>query len=176
MTPNPLPRLAAAASLCAGVLATTAAPHQHGVGAMDVALDGATLTLTLRLPLDSVVGFERAPRTDAERRAAAQALDTLRDAAKLFAPDAAAQCSAAQPPAIDAGVLAPGAKPAAGEHADLDATYVLRCAQPAQLKAVEMPIFDALKRLQRIDVQVAGPQGQRKATLRRNARTLRLAP
>lgn len=174
--------LAFAAPLAALLLATAlatvarAAPHQHGVGAMDVALDGATLTVTLRLPLDTLVGYERAPRTPAERAAADAVLLKLRDAATLLVPDAAAGCNA-QPATIDAGPLAPGAQPARGEHADLGATYTFTCAQPAQLRAIALPIFETLTRLQRVDVQVAGPQGQRKATLRRSAaRSLRLAP
>jgi hypothetical protein len=165
-----------AALLAAAHLAARAAPHQHGVGAMDVALDGAALTVTLRLPLDTLVGYERAPRTAAERAAADAVLLQLRDASTLLVPDAAAGCRA-QPPAIDAGPLAPGAQPVRGEHADLEATYTFTCAQSAQLRAIALPIFETLPRLQRVDVQVAGPQGQRKATLRRSAaRSLRLAP
>ena len=41
--------------------------HVHGAVQLDVAVDGPTLTLTLEAPLDSVVGFERAPRTAAEK-------------------------------------------------------------------------------------------------------------
>jgi hypothetical protein len=162
---------------CAALLAVgaQAAPHQHGVIALNFALDGATLTIEVKAPLDSLVGWERAPRNDAERRAAAEALERLRDPARLFTPDAAAQCSAAVPQ-VDAGLLAPDAKPAAGEHADLQASYRYTCAQPTQLRAIALPIFDAFKRIQRIEVQAVGPQGQRKSTLRRANSLLKLAP
>lgn len=155
--------------------AAQAAPHQHGVIALDVALDGTALVVELNAPLDSLVGYERAPRTEAERHAAAEALQRLRDPAQLFTPDAGAQCNAAAPQ-VDAGLLAPGAKPAAGEHADLQASYRWTCNQPAQLRSIALPIFDAFKRIQRIDVQVVGPQGQRKATLRRTSPALKLVP
>jgi hypothetical protein len=165
--------LAALAALL--TVAAYAAPHQHGVVTLDVAIDGSTLTLELNAPLDSLVGWERAPRNDAERRAAADTLQRLRDPAQLFTPDAAAQCQAAAPQ-VDAGLLAPGAKPAAGEHAELRASYTYRCAQAAQLRSIALPLFDAFKRIQRVDVQVVGPQGQRKATLRRTGAVLKLAP
>ena len=61
------------------------------------------------------------------------------------------------------------------EHADLDATYVFKCAQPARLTALEVLLFDAFKRVERIDVQAVLPQGQTKAVLRRSARVMRLA-
>jgi hypothetical protein len=165
--------LAACAALLAA--AAQAAPHQHGVIALNVALDGTTLTIEMNAPLDSLVGWERAPRNDAERRAAADALLRLGDPAKLFTPDAAAQCSPAAPQ-VDAGLLAPGAKPVAGEHADLQASYRYTCTQPAQLRSIALPIFDAFRRIQRIEVQAVGPQGQRKATLRRASAVLKLAP
>jgi len=162
---------------CAALLtvAAQAAPHQHGVIALNVALDGTTLTVELNAPLDSLVGYERAPRNDAERRAAAEVLQRLRDPAQLFMPDAAAQCRATAPQ-LEAGLLAPDAKPAAGEHADLQASYRWTCAQPAQLRSIALPVFDTFKRIQRIEVQTVGPQGQRKATLRRAGAVLKLAP
>lgn len=168
-------RTALAAGAAFLAFAAQAAPHQHGVVALNVALDGTALTLELDAPLDSLVGWERAPRNDSERRAAADALQRLRDPAQLFTPDAAAQCQAAAPQ-VNAGLLAPGTKPAAGEHADLQASYRWTCAQPTQLRSIALPIFDAFKRIQRIEVQAVGPHGQRKATLRRTSAVLKLAP
>ena len=148
--------------------------HEHGRLRLAIAIDGEQLSIALEAPLDSLVGFERAPRTDAERRSAAAALARLRDAAALFTPDAAARC-AAQPVELDAGLLAPGAAAApAQEHADIDANYSFRCSQPAQLRALQTTLLEAFPRATRIDVQVAGPRGQRKATLQRPARTIEL--
>ena len=161
--------------LCTAGLASAAKPHQHGAMKLGVAVEGAELTLVVEMPLDSLVGFERAPRTDAERKAASAALATMRDGAALFRLDAAAQCTLAS-----AKVAAPvleqvAAADAKKEHADLDATYVFKCAQPARLTALEVLLFDAFKRVERIDVQAVLPQGQTKAVLRRSARVMRLA-
>ena len=162
--------LMAALPLCA----TAQHAHEHGQLRLSIAVDGEQLSIALEAPLDSLVGFERAPRTDAERRNAAAALARLRDAAALFAPDAAARCTA-QPVELEAGLLAPGAVGKPGqEHADLEANYSFRCAQPAQLRALQTSLLEAFPRARRIDVQVAGPRGQRKATLQRPARTIEL--
>ncbi len=133
--------------------------HEHGQLRLSIAVDGEQLSIALEAPLDSLVGFERAPRTDAERRSAAAALARLRDVAALFTPDAAARCTA-QPVELDAGLLAPGAaaQPAQDDHADLEASYSFRCTQPAQLRAVQTTLLDAFPRATRIDVQVAGPR------------------
>lgn len=150
--------------------------HEHGALRMDLSLEGADLSIALAMPLDSAVGYERAPRTEAERQAAAAALARLRDGAAMFRPDAAAQCSLTSA-AVSAPVLerpAPAGQAADG-HADLDATYVFRCTQPAKLLQLEVLLFDAFKRVDRIDVQAALPHGQRKATLLKTARVLRLA-
>ncbi len=46
--------------------------------------------------------------------------------------------------------------------------------QPGELRTLEVGLFDAYKRIQRIDVQVVGPKGQAKATLKRPARKVQL--
>ena len=142
---------------------------------MNVTVEGAQVSIELVMPLDSVVGFERAPRTDAERKNAAAALDRLRDGESLFRLDAAAQCRQASAD-IDAPVLTQPAAPAKGDHADLEARYVFRCAQPAALASLDVALFDAFARVERVQVQAVLAKGQRKAVLRKTNRVLKLAP
>lgn len=157
---------------CVPVLAAGA--HVHGNARVDIAIEGGELTIALDMPLDGLVGFERAPRTEAERNAAAAALARMREGDTLFRPSAQAQCKLSKV-TVTAPVLEPGHKPQAGsEHADLEASYVFACAQPAALAALDIALFDAFKRLQRIDIQAALPHGQSKATLRRPARQFKL--
>lgn len=181
-------------SLICGVLisvalAAASKPHEHGVVRLDVSIEGQQVTIAMTAALDNWLGFERAPRTDAERKAAAEVLARLRNpsqGAALFALNAQAQCQLAQAE-VSAPVLEPAAKPAAApaappppatkggaEHADLEASYSFQCAQPAQLRSLDLGLLDAYKRIQRIEVQVAGPKGQAKVTLRRPARSVTL--
>lgn len=165
--------------------------HEHGVAKLDVAIEGNKLTVAMESPLDSLLGFERAPRTDNERKAATDMLARLRSGGALFKADAAAKCTlskvevtapvleaAGNPPISGAGaktaVPGPVAKAAEGDHADLDASYEYTCAQPQQLRALEQGLFAAFRRMQRIEVQVAGAQGQSKVTLKRPAQTVKL--
>lgn len=66
--------------------------HVHGIGQMNVVLDGNTLAIELDSPAANLVGFEHAPRDEAEEAVLEQAVARLRDAAALFALPAAAQC------------------------------------------------------------------------------------
>jgi hypothetical protein len=172
--------LAAAVAACASAGTAWAAgkAHEHGALKLDVAIEGQKLTIAMEAPLDNLLGFERAPRTDAERKAAAEVLARLRRPDKgtpLFAMDAAAQCTLGKAE-VQAPVLEPGAKTAPkDEHADLDASYEFTCAQPDALRTLDVGLFEAYRRIQRIDVQVAGPKGQAKATLKRPARKVQLA-
>lgn len=146
--------------------------HEHGVVRVDVAVQGESLAVNLDAPLDSLVGFERAPRNGKERQAADEVLARLKSGTGLFNGDASAQCTLSKAE-VKAPVLEAAAT-AKGGHADLEASYEFRCAQPAQLRTLDLGLFEAFKRIQRIDVQVAGARGQVKATLRRPARSVRL--
>jgi len=160
--------------------ALAAGAHSHGVAKLDVAVDGPTLTLRLESPLDSLVGFERAPRNDAERaqvRAMAQALR----AGNSFVPSAAARCrldrvllaSPVLAPDLlgETGAAAPG-KPGE-DHAELEGTLTYRCEEAKALQGIDVMLFDYFKRLGRVDVQVAGPKGQSAAKLTARSRQMR---
>lgn len=133
------------------------------MGALDVGRDGRTLAIELRLPAKDLVGFERAPRNDAERRAIEQARLALADPA-LFVPTAAAQCVAKEPPAVE--VPAFPAKPATGDdHADFAATFRFECANAAALAGLEHAVFKAFPKIKRLNAQFAGASGQKKTVL-----------
>jgi hypothetical protein len=179
-----MPRRAATALFTALLMGAgppaIAGPHVHGEGRLDIAVEGAGVTLLLRMPMESLVGFERAPRTDDERARVAAALARLREPARLFTFDAAAGCTPAGAPDLHAPVI--GLAPAGGVattgsrdgHADLDATLRFACTTPGSLREVKHALFEAFPRLSRLVVQVAGAKGQAKAVLRRPAAVIAL--
>ncbi len=158
----------------------TEAAHVHGLMRLDIAVDQKLLTLQLEAPLDSLLGFERRPRTPTERQAADALLKQMGDAVALFKPDAAAQCVLAKV-TLESAVLqskTPASEKESGpqsDHADLDASYEFNCAHPDRLTAIEVGLFDAFKRLQKIEVQVAGAKGQSRQTLQRPDKRVKLA-
>jgi Protein of unknown function (DUF2796) len=149
--------------------------HVHGLARMDVALQAGELSVSLEMPLESLLGFERAPRDTAERQQVEAALARLR-APGLLRAQPAAQCTLRSVDLDVPAVLtsAPARSGAAEEHADLQAHWVFDCAQPQALQTLVVDLFEAFARVQRIEVQMVLPAGQRKTVLRPAMRVLRL--
>lgn len=181
-------RAALACVAMAGASAWAGKAHEHGAAQLSVALDGPQLSLVWVLPQDSLLGFEHAPRTPAQRQAAAAALARLRDAPALVQPSPPAQCTL-QAVAVDApalvgpsgGTSATAAAHAHADtsgHADVEASYTYTCARAAALVDLRLRVFEQWPRVERLEVQAALPGGQFKRLLRRasGATVLVLSP
>jgi hypothetical protein len=139
-----------------------AGPHEHGIGHLQVALDGRALAVELRLPAKDVVGFERAPRNDAERARIDEARAALANAA-LFTPAAAAQCASK-----GADVTLPqfsGKSGGADDHADFEAVHRFDCANAAALAALEHGVFKAFPKIKQLRAQALTARGQKQVIL-----------
>ena len=66
--------------------------HEHGVGLMNMAIDGDILAIEMNVPGADIVGFEHAATAKADRAAVERALAVLADPANLIALPAAAAC------------------------------------------------------------------------------------
>jgi len=151
--------------------------HEHGVAQLDIGVEPSRVSLILDTPLDNVLGYERAPRSDAERAAADALLAKLRAGDTLIRIDGQAACGAPKVE-IKAPVLEPGAagKDAKDGHADLEAVWDFPCKSGAKAGFVDLGgLFDALPRLKRVNIQIATPRGQMKAVLTRGNTRIRLA-
>lgn len=173
---NRLPSLALATLACPvllaplGVSAHEPGAHVHGVAELRVAVDGPQLEIDLESPLDNVLGFEHAPRTDKQRAAVRAMAGKLRQAQTLFVPTAAGQCilasvqlSSAALPADLLGETGPAAVEASKDqdgHADLDASFTFKCAAPLQLQGMDVKLLEAFPGFRKLNVSVAGPKGQ----------------
>lgn len=88
---------ACAAALTAGPFARAQehrelGAHEHGIGQLDIGIDGSQIAMDLHVPGMDIVGFEHAPSTDAEREQLAAALATLESPLSLFVLPEAAGC------------------------------------------------------------------------------------
>src|SRR5688500_6802941 len=94
-------------SLCSWAAVAAGQTHDHGMARLDVAVEPTRVVFDLDTPLDNIVGFERAPRTDAERERAKAALARLQKPGELFRIDGAAGCTLLKAevsaPALQAG-------------------------------------------------------------------------
>jgi hypothetical protein len=150
--------------------------HEHGTARLDVVVEQGRLSITFESPLDNLVGFEHAPRTDQQRSALARMAENLKAGEQLFKLPPAAGCKAERVavthPYQDAVKSKNTAEKATGEHADVQATWEFACAKPAALDRIDVHLFDAFRGLKRIKTQTASPKGQGAATLTPPRRTV----
>ena len=142
--------------------------HVHGSGQLNVAIEGDTVSLELSAPADDIVGFEHPATSPEDKAAVTKAVALLRDGAALFIFPAAAGCRL-EKARVETGLLAEG-KSGDG-HADFDADYRFRCAQPAKVDGIDVRFFAHFPKAHKLAVQAVTPKGQIKRGLTpKNAR------
>jgi hypothetical protein len=134
--------------------------HEHGKVTINLAIERDVLSLELEMPALHVVGFEHAPRTDAERRAVADAERWLRAGRSVLGVPKAAACRIEQ-----RSVETPAWQDSAESHSDYEARYSFRCGQPAQLKWVELWLLDRLREVTDAELNLIDASGQRTQTV-----------
>lgn len=146
--------------------ASSLGKHQHGSGELDVAFDGNLLELEWRSPAANLLGFEHAPRSDAQRAVVSRVQAQLGEAATLFGIPAAADCHLAES-RLDSPLFA--AAPSdeheheqpADTHSEVHARYRFTCQQPAALEALDLAeLFRRFPATEKLQVQLIGPHGQ----------------
>ena len=154
------------------------APHEHGVGTLNVALDDTTLELDLDGPAMNLVGFEHAATTDADKATVAAAKARLENPLALFNLPPAAKC-VVEAQELSSPLFDPapeeGASNAKAEHhhSDIEAHYAFTCADTASLKTLDLSrFFKTFPGTHSFKVQLIGPNGQQAVNVSAKAPTL----
>lgn len=181
--------------------ATGGKAHQHGVGQLNIAVQGDHLSIELEAPANDIVGFEYAPRTAAEKQATRDATAKLRDSAALFVFPPAAECRLKE-----AEIEAPHAGGHDGHdkhqdekhgkhddrekhakahdhekkggtesetHSEFHAQYHFVCAKATRLSHIDLGYFGAFPRAQALTARTIGFSGQRRQRLTPQAARLK---
>lgn len=163
------------------------AAHVHGVGNLEVVQDGNTVFIALESPLYNVLGFEHAPKTDAQR-VLARRVSNLLKANGLFSLTRDAQCRRSSHKLVSE-VLNPHTHEKGhdhshdhshshshngthSEHADFRAEYEFECRKPELLTDILVRVFQQFSGFTELHVQAVLPSGQVGATLTPNQTTL----
>ena len=171
--------------LAAGSASALSQAHVHGEAVLEIVIEPGKLSLRLETPQHNLLGHERAPRNEAERRAAAALRQRLLAGSALFALPAERGCVQAkadlEAPALlspananaNVNVNANAKAVAVAGHADVVVSYQFDCQSTAGLKSLAVGgLFDAFPGLQRIQGQLASSAGARQVTTQRPARAL----
>jgi Protein of unknown function (DUF2796) len=145
--------------------------HQHGAASLHVSLDGGILQIALEGPADNLLGFEHAPRNEAQKKTVERAEQQLKQAIQLFATPPAAECEV-QPARVDMKLPAAGSSET---HSEIEAEWRWECGKPDALAHVDVGgLFKAFPRLKQLKVQIVSARGQKTAVLRPGATRLKL--
>ena len=108
--------------------------HEHGKGRLEISVNANQAIGKLKIPLEALVGFERAPKTEAETNAINTMNQKLQNPSSYFVANKDAECS---PKLISSTIV----RDQAGKHADLDYQFDLNCAKLASLKQLSIGLF-----------------------------------
>ena len=147
--------------------------HVHGTTTVDVGLDGTVLQVALDAPAINMLGFEHPPHDEQQSRQVVDVLAAVRNPAPWLIPAVAAACvlthSSVQTSGLDASATTQG-------HADIDAHYDYRCAQPDRLDHIDVHLSDRYPATHRLMVNIVLPQKQDRQELGQGEYRVLLAP
>ena len=179
--------------------------HEHGHGTLDIVVEGEELAIELRIPAVNVVGFEHAPRDEAEREAIRKALVPFGDAASVLELPAEAECEVEEAKAEIWSMAGEDAHEGDGHgsgeghehekeehdeeeheerdadsdgeaHSELHATYHFHCHAPGKLDRINVRVFEHLHGAEEIDVRIVTPAAQLAMELHPGETVVELAP
>ncbi len=162
--------------------------HEHGVGELNIALDGTTISMEFHAPGADIVGFEYEAESAEDRAAIDAAVAKLAKPQELFVLPAAAECTVVQASAeLESEEEhdehhdvhddhADGDKHdddhdehaeddhdheehAEASHTEFHAEYVLNCATPSAIHEISFAYFDAFENARELEVQIVSDSG-----------------
>jgi hypothetical protein len=156
--------------------------HVHGHIQLGVAVGGKQISVDIDTPLESLLGFEHAPRTASEKKLAIEWAQRLREGSSLLRFNPEAQCKQVRAD-LEATVLGLDNKPASpshdkddGGHADLEGAWSFECGTPEALRSLEVSFFKHSPHARVMEVQWVKGSKQGKQTLKRPQSRINLTP
>ena len=169
--------------------------HEHGVGTLNIAIDGTTVAMAFEAPGADIVGFEYAAESGADLAAIDVAVSTLGAPLDLFVMSDAANCSLVDAQAAlegkdghddhdeeDHNELAEEGSDDRGDddhadeagHTEFHAEYTLTCDKPDALTEIKFTYFDAFPNAKEVEVQIITTSDAQAFEVRRDAPVLDL--
>lgn len=142
--------------------------HVHGMATLDVVMDGQELMMHLKSPLMNFAGFEHQPETE-QQKAIYQDMLQQFELIDTMLEVQGASCIVESIEVEDAF-----ATPDEIEHAELEASYFLRCESPQNITGLKINLFDFYNRLEKLQVQMVLPAGQQQLELTPQRTTIRV--
>ena len=174
--------------------------HEHGVGTLNIAIEGTTVAMAFDAPGADIVGFEYEAKSDDDLAAIDAALARLAAPLDLFVMPDAATCTVVMAKAELEGEdghedHADGAHEDHDDHehddhdhedhadhgdeaghTEFHAEYTLNCDNPKMLTEITFAYFETFPNAKELEVQLITSVGARAFEVERNAPALELEP
>lgn len=171
--------------------------HEHGVGTLNIAIEGTTVAMAFEAPGADIVGFEYEAKSDADLAAIDAALARLAAPLDLFVMPDAATCTVVMAKAELEGEdghedHADGAHEDHDDedhdhedhadhgdeagHTEFHAEYTLNCDNPEKLTEITFAYFETFSNAKEVEVQLITSVGARAFEVERDAPALELEP
>ena len=174
--------------------------HEHGVGELNIAIEGKTVAMELHAPGADIVGFEYEAKSDADLSAVEAAIATLSQPLDLFVLSEAANCTVVKAHAAlqsedehddhkddehahdehddhkddeHAHVEHDDHEGEAG-HTEFHAEYTLACDAPEALKQITFAYFQTFPNAQEVEVRIITTSGAQAFEVERDTPVLNL--
>lgn len=160
--------------------------HEHGVGTLNIAIEGNTVEMAFEAPGADIVGFEYEAETDTDRAAVEAAVATLGAPLDLFVMPDAANCTVVKAEAElegehehdeghdDHGEDDHDDHAEEAGHTEFHAEYTLTCDAPDALSEITFAYFDAFPNAKEVELQLITTTGAQAYEVERDAPVLQM--
>ncbi len=171
--------------------------HEHGVGTLDIAVDGNELEMEFQAPGADIVGFEYEATSAEDRKAIGDAVAMLTQPMELFVLPEAAECSVTQ---IEAGIETEDDHDdddhddeheedehddehaedkhdddEESSHTEFHGEYSLECAHPEKITKIDFAYFEKFGAAREVEVQIVSSSGAQAFEVERDNPTLSIS-
>ncbi|MCO5113556.1 MAG: DUF2796 domain-containing protein [Bdellovibrionaceae bacterium] len=164
--------------------------HVHGQGNLNLVIEDNKLVLSVTLPAEDVIGFERAPKSKEEKLVVDRAIARLKDVHSMFEFQKEARCKLLDQAFVSAEAIlnsesktpkqkrhkhkgkskknsksahqesAHVHKPSSSGHSDIQVSYMLECSSVSDLKQIKVLLFELFPNIQKLKTQLVSEEVQ----------------
>ena len=163
--------------------------HVHGQGNLNLVIEDNKLVLSVTLPAEDVIGFERAPKSKEEKLVVDRAIARLKDVHSMFEFQKEARCKLLEQAFVSADAILnfenkkskhkshhkdkskKHSEPTHQEsshvhkslsvgHSDIQVSYMLECSSVSHLKQIKVLLFELFPNIQKLKAQLVSEEVQ----------------
>ncbi len=151
--------------------------HAHGVGRLEMTISETEIALTLQVPGNDIVGFERPAENEEDRARVVDAISDLSQPLNLFelSPEAGCMTASANVALVgDAFGQEEASENGAAQHNEFHADYLLQCEEMTAITTIRFAYFERFSEARQLTVKLSSSKGTQDILVQRETPLLTL--